>query len=78
MVYMATREIKVQICDICGKETNTTKVPVPVRWTTEQTEGRPVKPYIQVERIDLCEACLSKIVKVRATGAQGNNTYYID
>ena len=37
-------------CDICENEMPVTTVPYPVIFTTEQTEGRPCKPYISVKK----------------------------
>lgn len=71
------KTIEVVTCDICGKEENCTNISYPVMFYTEQTEGRSCSPYISNQKIDICEDCLGKTVRVHATGAQGHNTYYI-
>lgn len=66
------------ICDVCKKEdAKMQSINYPVLFTTEQTEGRPVKPYISQQKIDVCEECLSKIIKLQGNGAQGFNNYEI-
>lgn len=66
-------------CDICHKKATTHKT-LQVIFTTEQTEGRPCKPYLSFpEELDLCNGCLGKIMNgnyVIASGAQGYNNYY--
>ena len=64
-------------CDICENEMPVTTVPYPVIFTTEQTEGRPCKPYISVRNIDMCEECKTAALMITAVGAQGVNTYSI-
>lgn len=75
---MAKKILTVCTCDLCCKEGKTKEVALPVRFLTEQTEGRAVKPYIEFSKIDLCSDCLEKITVVNAHGIQGNNEYYID
>lgn len=70
-----TKEIAV--CDICKSESNIISVNYPVFFYTEQTEGRPVKPYISQQKLDLCDKCLRKVTKITATGAMGYNEYNI-
>ena len=75
---MAT--ITTHVCDLCRGKAVHKKCPVPVTFLTEQTEGRPVKPYLAIESLDLCEVCLELIVRrqpIQASGAMGHNTYEI-
>ena len=63
-------------CDVCGKEVERARsVTLPVRWMTEQNEGRPCKPYIASRRFDLCEECLHSVLAIEAIGCMGNNTF---
>ncbi len=78
---MAVKEIttKIYTCDGCEKEVNegelTMAVKCPVKFMTEQTEGRPTTPYIQYATFDLCERCLDRALVFSGTGAQGYNNY---
>jgi len=70
------------LCDMKGCE-NEVKgwkgKAIQVIFTTEQTEGRGVAPYLDLNKVDLCEECLAKIISgepVYGYGAQGNNEYY--
>lgn len=50
-------------CDICTVEIEVTpRKSVPVKFTTEQTEGRSVIPYIAVIPLDICNQCLSRVI----------------
>jgi hypothetical protein len=69
-------------CDICNsliKEYNHKSKQVRVIFTTEQTEGRGVKPYFTKETIDICKECDKKLENyntyITAHGAMGHNTY---
>jgi hypothetical protein len=63
------------ICDVCNKEeVKMQTISYPVLFTTD-TEGKTCKPYISQEKLDLCNSCLDKIVKLQGSGAQGHNTY---
>lgn len=65
-------------CDICGSDATHLKQKLQVVFTTEQTEGRPMSPHLSDQSLDLCERCLGRIIDrhpVRASGAQGHNTY---
>lgn len=71
-------------CDIKGCSNQVTlnrSLPIQVIFTTDQTEGRGVKPYLDNVRLDICEDCLEKLVKnqkyIIASGAQGYNTYIL-
>ena len=80
---MAIEEIvtKIYRCDLCDKEVSgdvlTQKVTLPVKFLTEQTEGRAVTPYITHGTFDLCNDCLEKAVTVVGQGAQGYNKYWL-
>lgn len=63
-------------CDVCGREIERAhSVTLPVRWTTEQNEGRPCASYVKEETIDLCPACFEMAVVIEAAGCMGRNTY---
>lgn len=65
-------------CDICGKEVGKkdyVSVGLLVKFTTDQTEGRPCKPYFSREDFGLCWDCLDKTVVVEASGCMGHNHY---
>lgn len=63
-------------CDICGAECeNVKQITYPVVFLTDQTEGRSSKPYIDYSKLDVCENCCEKILKVSAVGAMGYNKY---
>ena len=70
-------------CDVCKEEMSSIhkdeKSHITVVFTTEQTEGRSVKPYLSNELIDLCNHCEQKIIKGRmifGEGAMGHNRYW--
>ena len=67
-------------CDLCGRqlaEGDMTHLDnVPVLFTTEQTEGRQVTPYVEQVPLDLCHDCVDHLVNVYAIGAMGYNKYY--
>ena len=71
------RTITQTYCDICKKELPITSVTYPVFFVTEQTEGRPCKPYISNVNIDMCEKCKRAALMIKAIGAQGVNQYTI-
>lgn len=65
-------------CDVCPRPADKLQQKVQVVFTTEQTEGRPITPHLEIVTLDLCDACLGRIVggnPIRAHGAQGSNTY---
>lgn len=64
-------------CDICGKQSEVTKIKYPVVFYTEQTEGRSCKPYIDYQEIDMCAECQDKVLRLKGFGAQGYNDYKI-
>lgn len=66
-------------CDICRKIADYKSKRIQVTFETEQTEGRAITPYLEIDNLDLCEHCYKRIVdgsRVWAEGAQGHNTYY--
>ncbi len=72
------KTIEICTCDICNKEDKKAQtINYPVLFITEQTEGRGCTPYIYQTKIDVCQECLSKIIKLQASGAMGNNIYTI-
>lgn len=80
---MATKTIIKVFCDICKKEmSNIYKhdpQPLTVVFTTEQTEGRSVTPYLSTLKLDWCHDCEDTMLSgkmVFAQGAMGYNTYY--
>ena len=65
-------------CDICKSTGARQNQRVPVVFTTEQTEGRPTEPHLTTETMDICSACIGKIIAkypLRGSGAQGHNRY---
>lgn len=70
-------------CDICNKnkypKETIKNTELTVIFTTEQTEGLRVKPYLSNQKIDICPECLATILQgnmLFAEGAQGCNKYY--
>lgn len=63
-------------CDVCGLEVEQAhSTTLPVRWTTEQNEGRPCPSYVKEETIDLCDGCFERVVVIEAAGCMGRNRY---
>lgn len=81
---MATKEIKITTCDVCSSEltdisNSLLRSSVTVVFTTEQTEGRSIKPYLSLQTMDMCPACLKTMLSGKmlfAHGAMGHNSYY--
>lgn len=72
---------QITTCDICKKEADIMNPDhkLQVIFTTEQTEGRGVSPYLTTATLDICSFCLGKVVEgnaIWAHGAQGYNKYY--
>lgn len=69
-------------CDIYGCEApcDDKIIKVTVVFTTDQTEGRGVSPYLSLEKLNLCEEHLNEILidgkMIFAEGAMGYNNYY--
>ena len=74
---MAIQIIKIFTCDICKIKKEVRTITIPVRWITEQNEGRDIRPYITTETKDICNECLDKVTRINVRGAQGHNTYTI-
>lgn len=64
-------------CDICGADLSLPimSVSYPVIFHTEQDEGRNTDPYISQQKLDICESCKTKILKLNGWGAQGHNKF---
>lgn len=63
-------------CDVCKREaTDPTEVKYPVIFHTDQTEGRWCPEYISYEKIEFCDECLKKALRLHGAGAQGYNEY---
>ena len=68
-------------CDLCNGEIadyseGNNRFTLPVRFMTEQTEGRPTEPYYQRGvTLDLCNDCATKAIRINAWGAMGYNEY---
>jgi hypothetical protein len=66
-------------CDVCKKEGRIEAIEIQVIFTTDQTEGRSISPYLSREKVEICQDCMNKILQgnyLFAHGAQGYNTYY--
>jgi hypothetical protein len=73
----------ITVCDIngCDQDAKHKQKPFGAVFTTEQTEGRSAPPHFSGVLLDLCEEHWAKLLQLsplRATGAQGNNTYKIE
>lgn len=73
-------KITIISCDICKSDLNIKKdFYLETIFTTEQSEGRAVAPYLSKEKIDICKKCLDKVLEgnyIWGHGAQGRNTFY--
>ena len=73
------KTVEVVKCDICNHKNKEIKeVKLDVIFTTEQTEGRGVEPYLQRKTLDICDPCKEHILKgnyIFGSGAMGFNTY---
>ena len=73
------------ICDIDGCDgfirEPTPQHRLPIIFNTEQTEGRPVDPYLSYQNIDMCSECHESMIKsgkyLKGSGAQGHNKYVL-
>ena len=66
------------MCDLCKSTKDVKKEKIPIAFTTEQTEGRSITPYLTFEQMDICTDCLQRIVldlPLTGHGAMGNNEY---
>lgn len=70
----------VHFCDVCNAEmSKPNHEMIQVIFTTEQTEGRSVKPYLCNCDFDICSKCHDIILDgnyLYAHGAMGFNNYY--
>ena len=67
------------LCDTCGKPAVNKDGKIQVIFLTDQTEGRSTTRYLSLEKIDLCEECMQKVLTgnyIFGSGAQGNNKYW--
>lgn len=74
------KKITLYICDVCKqevKEKDLSSLTLPVKFSTDQTEGRPCKPYISLEKMDICKDCLDKAVTIHGTGLGDHMAYEI-
>jgi len=75
-------QVTYKVCDIkgCSNKTERT-IQIHVKFLTEQTEGRNVKPYLSKEKLDICDTHLEEILDkeklIKGSGAMGYNTYYL-
>jgi hypothetical protein len=72
--------ISMVVCDVkdCGVAAEHKQKTVSVAFTTEQTEGRTVSPYLEGQRLDFCGEHYQQYIdslQFVATGAQGHNTF---
>lgn len=67
-------------CDICDDKTDNQEENIMVVFETEQNEGLSCYPYLQNNKIVLCNNCKNKILfdgqQIFAVGAMGFNKYY--
>lgn len=70
------------ICDVhkCQNKVNDfVQGKLQVVFTTEQTEGRSIAPYMTEAMLDVCDEHIGQMIKERkmltGSGAQGHNTY---
>lgn len=73
---------EIYTCDIknCENEPKHKGFKIQVIFTTEQTEGRSIHPYLSMQTIDICEECLEIVLKgnyIFADGAMGYNKYHL-
>ena len=67
------------ICDVCENDKEVCSKNINIIFTTEQTEGRSVEPYLSLNKIDICVKCLAKVISgnmLFGEGAMGHNRYY--
>lgn len=64
-------------CDICGNQKGVKELTLPIKFLTEQNEGKYCEPYISMTKIDICNECLMKSTNINAFGCMGYNTYVL-
>jgi hypothetical protein len=80
---MAVKEVvtKQCSCDLCNKSVHSEEelknLYLPVKFLSEQTEGRACEPYFINQKFDLCKPCLEKVTVVFGRGAQGYNKFWL-
>ena len=80
---MVIQKVVTQVCscDLCKNtvtgESELKSLTVPVKFLTEQTEGRACEPYFINQKFDLCKTCLEKVTVVLGQGAQGYNEFWL-
>ena len=70
--------IEKYVCDLCKETATKIAKTIPVRFTSNQTDGYPCEPYLELHKSDLCDVCYTRIIEgqpLSAHGAMGNNTY---
>lgn len=74
---MSEKRTSTYYCDLCGRETDGKYKGIPVlsAFTTEQTEGNTVTPYLNIVKLDLCRGCLTRLTRLKGRGAMGYNIY---
>ena len=75
-------KIETYKCDIedCDNTATFINERFQVIFRTEQTEGRPIKGSLSIQKLDICKNCYEKLISgmsINAYGAQGFNKYYI-
>ena len=67
-------------CDVCHTETDNYEEKIQVIFETEQNEGKKCKPYLEENKLNLCDKCKNKILYggkyIFAFGAMGSNKYF--
>jgi hypothetical protein len=74
---MSEKQTTTYNCDLCGREIDNKYRGIPVlsAFTTEQTEGRPIEPELHIAKLDVCRTCLTKLTRLKGSGAMGYNRY---
>lgn len=77
------KTIEEYYCDVCKKQTQDVlpKIKIQVIFTTEQTEGRSIKPYLSNQDLEICGLCQDHVLKgnyIFGHGAMGHNDYYFN
>lgn len=74
-------KIEYLVCDVCKGEDGVTHKTLTVIFTTEQNEGRSIKPHLSNKAMDICKNCVSHMIEsqqlLTGSGAMGYNDYFI-
>jgi len=64
---------RVCICDICGKETQTENLNLPVYRMFDANDGRTFydEPHISFRHLDICPECLMKVTNIKDESVMG-------